>query len=123
MIRRCRLAAVHFAIVAMLLRALLPAGGMPDPGRAAGFVICTMNGSGLHTDGPLSGKPGPGNSRHSHDECPCAAAPHVAAPVLAAYLSAPALTGRLADTLDRPEVSSLPLSYQPHSPRAPPRLA
>jgi len=123
MSRRFHVAALHVAIVAMLLRALLPVGWMPHPGGEAAFTICTLDNSGHHTDASPSGKPNPDDSRHSHDECPFAAVPHIAAPVLVAHLSAPALTGRVADALDHTGVSDLSFRYQPHSPRAPPHFA
>jgi hypothetical protein len=118
---RCRLAAIHFAIVAMLLRALVPAGWMPDPAGAAAFTICALDGSGHHSEAPA--KPGQEDGRHIHDECPCATAPHVTAPVLAAHFFAPELTGRSIANLDHAEIPGQIPDYQPHSPRAPPRIA
>jgi hypothetical protein len=123
MSRRFHMAAVHIAIVAMLLRALLPVGWMPDPDGAAAFTICTMDGSGHHTQATPPGKPVPDDSRRSHDECPFAASPHVAAPVPASHLPAPALTGRVVDALNHARVLDISFRFQPHSPRAPPRIA
>jgi hypothetical protein len=120
---RARLAAVHLAIVAMLLRALLPAGWMPDPTGTAAFTICTMDATGHHAEQDPAGKPVPEDSRHVHEECPFAAAPHVAAPVLVAHLAAPSRTAR---TIDFPEllIGFGPVTeYGPHSPRAPPHIA
>lgn len=123
MTRRFHIAALHVAIIAMLLRALLPVGWMPDFSGAAAFTICTVDGSGHHSDASSSGKPAPDDSRHSHDECPFAAVPHVAAPALAGHLSAPVPTGSEADALDHAGLSDLSRHYQPHSPRAPPHIA
>lgn len=63
----CRSAAVQIALLAMLLRAVLPAGWMPaaiTSANASPFVICTM-------DGPLHATPA--KSSHDHDRAtsPC----------------------------------------------------
>jgi hypothetical protein len=120
---RARLAAHHLAIAAMLLRALLPAGWMPDATGATAFTICTMDGAGHHAERQSPGKPAPADSQHGHEECPFAAAHHVAAPVVTARLAAPSLAGRAAD-VSRPGAASGPVAeYEPHSPRAPPQIA
>ena len=120
---RARLAAIHLAIAAMLLRALLPVGWMPDPAGGTAFTICTMNATGHHAEQDPAGKPAPDDGRHSHEECPCAAVPHVTAPVLAALLPAPSTSGH---RIDFPEfaVAFGPIAeYEPHAPRAPPSFA
>jgi hypothetical protein len=123
MTRRCRLAALHLAIAAMLLRALLPAGWMPDSTGAAAFTICTMDGAGHHAEEQSPGKPVPADSQHAHEECPFAAAHHVAAPVVANHLVAPSLAGRAAG-ISHPVAAFVPIAkYEPHSPRAPPHFA
>lgn len=123
MSHRLHSAAIHLAIVAMLLRALLPAGWMPNPGGGAPFTICTVDGTGHHTDGNPSGKPGPQGDRHAHDECPFAAAPHIAAPVPLALLSTPQLTSQAVVSFGLAGIFGLSPSYQPHPPRAPPPFA
>lgn len=120
---RVRLAAIHLAIVAMLLRALLPAGWMPDPAGTATFTICTMDATGHHAEQDPAGKPAPDDGRHSHEECPCAAAPHVAAPVLAAQLPAPSTASHRVDFPEFAITSGPIVAYEPHSPRAPPHFA
>lgn len=120
---RVRLAAIHLAIAAMLLRALLPAGWMPDATGTTAFAICTMDETGHHAEQQSPGKPDPADAQHGHDECPFAAAHHVAAPAVAGRLAAPSLAGRAADfshpVIDTGRVAE----YGPHSPRAPPHLA
>ena len=120
---RVRLAALHLAIAAMLLRALLPAGWMPDATGATAFTICTMDSSGHHAGQQLPGKSAPTDGQHGHEECPFAAAHHVAASAVAAHLAAPSLAGRAADISDPAATFGPAAEYEPYSPRAPPRFA
>ena len=124
--RTVRLAGLHLALVAMLVRALLPAGWMPDTSAhgPAPLVICTMNGP------ILAAPPGDASKRKpAHDDgrqtdiCPFAASIHVATPASAvaiapsttvALIAAPALSGQ-----SLPKVAR----YSPQSPRAPPSFA
>lgn len=83
--KTARLAGLHIALAAMLLRALLPDGWMPAPpthdanAQWIPFVICTGHGL-VHLDGA------PGSAHHDDDQshrfapCPFAAAAHLAAP-------------------------------------------
>jgi hypothetical protein len=106
----------HLLLVALLLRTLVPAGWMPNPAGASqtAFVICTMNGA-FHAPG----KQTPSDTRH-HDECPFAAAPHLAKTPDAVILPAPL------PRADRTQVAAIatgtmaPARYLPQSPRAPP---
>jgi hypothetical protein len=116
----CKSAAVHFALVAMLLRALLPAGWMPAAianADASPFVICTV-------DGPVHA---PARHAPAHDRAgaPCifaAVAPlssplaHAVAPLFVADWS------RI-DFAPRIEAASGATLYRLNAPRAPPRLA
>jgi hypothetical protein len=120
---RARLAGLHLALAAMLLRALLPVGWMPDLGGSAPIIICSMDGSGQHHEQSVPGKPSPNDGKHSHEECPFAAAPHVAAPVLLGHLAAPSLAGHAVNVPDIPAVFVSVAEYDSHSPRAPPRFA
>ena len=125
MTRNLRLAGVHIALAAMLLRALLPAGWMPNPiaSAAAPFVICTI-------DGPAQIQLGPDghplkhdqNNDRGHDSCPFAAAPHVAPPALAALLAPPSSAISAAPTAQLASVQTL-ARHTPQAPRAPPSLA
>ena len=99
-----RRAAVCLALVAMMLRGLMPAGWMPNPDGAGTslFVICDMDQGDMskmdmsHMDMPGMNMSGmdmaqmdmsamghdpahkPASDNHQHEACPFAAAPHVA---------------------------------------------
>lgn len=122
MTQKFRTAAVHVALVAMLLRALLPAGWMPNPTGTTEsfFVLCTMDGPIQQADQHDQGKHAPDDGQHGHDACPFAAAPHVAAPVTVTAIAQPSLFARFSNP---PGVTIAKVSfavYQPQSPRAPP---
>jgi hypothetical protein len=118
-----RLLAAQFALGAMLVRALFPAGWMPATASAQGtrLIICSVQGPKV-IDLP-GGKPAQGTPTRQQETCPFAVAAHattakiggdVPAPTLIAY--APAATA----------VAKTPGStsqFDPHSPRAPPRSA
>jgi hypothetical protein len=113
----CRTAAVHLALVAMLLRALMPAGWMPaaiTPANASPFVICTV-------DGPLHA---PAKHAPAHDRAgtPCifAAAAHLSSPVAHAAASLPVAAWSTIDVAPRIEVASSATPHRPNAPRAPP---
>lgn len=125
--RFARLAVIHLALAAMMLRVLLPAGWMPSANAAAGtfITICTMNGFAkvaLDANGqPLKHAPAQDDGRQ-HDVCPFAAAPHFATtpPLLA--ISAP---HTIIARLEAPRVFARAQSfahYTPQSPRAPPAI-
>jgi hypothetical protein len=125
MTRRIRLAGVHIALAAMLLRALLPAGWMPNSAPSAGapFVICAMDGAAHLASGsdgqPLKHQPDQNNDR-SHEMCPFAAAPHLATPSKLSVLPRPSLApSTVPNTLygDRTEDVG---RDTPQSPRGPP---
>jgi hypothetical protein len=108
--------AVSLALSAMLLRAMLPAGWMPDLAGPLGgaFVICTMDGA-QHS--PPSHDPS-----KDHDEgsiCPFAAAAHLAPPQLpqavAQSFAVAFLAPHFAD-----EVARLNHHDPGHAPRGPP---
>jgi hypothetical protein len=113
----CRTAAVHLALVAMLLRALLPAGWMPAAithADASPFVICTV-------DGPLHA---PSKHAPAHDRAgtPCifAAAAHLSSPVKhPVALPTVADRGRI-DFAPRIEAISRTTPWRLNAPRAPP---
>ncbi|HWA91997.1 MAG TPA: hypothetical protein VG889_18295 [Rhizomicrobium sp.] len=109
MTRRLHPLAVHVALVAMLLRALLPAGWMPSAGGEAPFTICTADGA-THT---LPGTPHKTQDRH--EVCPFAAAPHVAAPIDLATVALPSLVAAAPDTMR----IAAPAARKPHAPQAP----
>ncbi len=123
--RRFRHAAVHLALIAMVLRALLPAGWMPNlTGTGDGaLVICTMDGpvqSVAKDHGP--GKPTPDDGRQ-HEACPFAAAPHVATSSTVAVLRLPVVSDSIAQYEASQQPIVEPARYAPQAPRAPPSLA
>lgn len=125
MTRNIRFVGIKLALVAMLLRALLPAGWMPNPAGLAGdpVVICTMDGSGslaIGTHGkPLKQQPGQ-NSGRSQEGCPFAAAPHLAAPTITAAVVLPSLATFIETRIARVKLGQPDANYTPQSPRAPP---
>jgi hypothetical protein len=142
-------AALTLAIVAMVLRALLPMGWMPNPEGFAEspLVICLMDtpsGLDVHQAMDMShdmdmskmdmsnmDMPGQGQGQgHDHGQqqssepCPFAAAPHIAASGgLITKLAPPSLLARLSETPSPEAGLALDPAYHPHSPRAPPSFA
>jgi hypothetical protein len=111
----CR-ALCHLAIVALLVRAMLPAGWMPD--AQAGLTICSVATLGVvHHDGR-----GPADGKIQHEECAFAAAAHLAAAPSAPHLILPAFHGFIAAT-DRDYATVLAAHFTPQSPRGPPQNA
>lgn len=113
----CRSAAVHFALMAMLLRALLPAGWMPaaiTPASASPFVICTV-------DGPLHA-PAKQAPAHERASVPCvfAAAAPLSSPTAHAAAPLPVAAWNRIDIAPRIEAVSCAAPYRPNAPRAPP---
>ncbi|MEI9996962.1 MAG: DUF2946 family protein [Rhizomicrobium sp.] len=122
MTRTIRFAALHVALAAMVLRALLPTGWMPNPAGAGSspFTICTMDGP-VHVQ-PLKQKPVQDDSRH-HEFCPFGAAPHFATPLAAQAAPAPVnIAGGVESKFVSASIAQ-PVRYAPQSPRAPPAFA
>ena len=115
----CKSAALHVVLVAMLLRALLPAGWMPGPVSAGAFVICTV-------DGPVApAKPShaPDHDRNGTTPCVFAAAAPLSSPASAPMAPAPiAFAGHIVFAAHRDDAASL-ASYRPNAARAPPAFA
>ncbi len=122
--RRVRVWLGHALLVAFVLKALIPAGFMPDfsgqDGQSFKIVICTANGSKLvDVDGDGSGGT---VAKHAGDPCSLGALTALAAPDLsttvayAAQLNASRAGLLIAVVL--PPVRAGPA----HSPRAPPSL-
>lgn len=80
-----RLAGLHVALVAMLLRAFLPVGWMPAPpshiadAEWVPFVICTGNGL-VRLNAPLDSDHSDDKETHYVAPCPYAAAAHLSTP-------------------------------------------
>ena len=113
----CKSTAVHVALVAMLLRALLPAGWMPaaiTSADASPFVICTV-------DGPLHA---PVKHAPAHDRAgtPCifAAAAHLASPLALAATPLTVAAWRRIEFAPRIEAVSHARAFRLNAPRAPP---
>jgi hypothetical protein len=79
--------AATLALTAMLLRAMLPAGWMPNPDGPAGapLVICSLA-------GPQQAHPGHAPQDSSGKVCPFAVVAHLAAPQLPVTVAQPAFT-------------------------------
>jgi len=106
----------HIALAALILRALLPAGWMPD--AQAGLTICSINTLGIiHHDGA----PGHSDGKTSHEECAFAAAPHLASAPDGPYVALPAFHAFAAAT-DRAYAASVLSRFTPQAPRAPPAI-
>ena len=119
-----RTVAASLAIVAMLLRAILPDGWMPQAAHdGVSLVICTMNGPlrvVLDNDGQPT-KQDPGRSHHA-DLCPFATAAHWAAPTAQVSLTPASFFGMSVDRAAKLEAIEALSPYAPQSPRAPPSL-
>ncbi|HKU65396.1 MAG TPA: hypothetical protein VJQ06_10075 [Rhizomicrobium sp.] len=101
----------HVAFIALVARALLPAGWMP---AAQGIAICSVETSASkHQNAPAE------KSIH-HDICPFAAAPHLASVPDLPQLTLPAFHAFTAATGQR-YAATLAARFSPGSPRAPPR--
>ena len=108
-------AARHLAILALLVRAMLPAGWMPD--AQSGLTICSAATLGvIHHDGP-----GQTDGKAQHEECAFAAAAHLAPATDLPLLILPAFHGFVAET-DSRYAAEVSARFTPQSPRAPPRF-
>jgi len=104
----------HLAIIALLVRAMLPAGWMPD---AQGLVICSVSLSPvIHHDG---GQPVPDEHQAAHQDCAFAAAANLAGTPDAPQIALPAFHTIVA-RIDAGCAASIAARFTPQSPRAPP---
>lgn len=106
----------HIALVALILRAMLPSGWMPD--AHAGLTICSATLGVVDQDHV----PGQHDGKSQQDDCPFAASAHMAPASSTPQLVMPALHAVLAST-DRIYAASLAAHFTPQSPRAPPLAA
>jgi hypothetical protein len=133
-----RRAAVCLALAAMMLRALMPAGWMPNLSGEGGslLVICDMDQTDMskmdmshmsaadmanmdmsgmdHGSGKQSG------DAHHNEACPFAAAPHVATPSTVATLLLPSLLAKFSPFQASEQAAIKAAVYTPQSPRGPP---
>jgi len=101
----------HVAFIALVARALLPAGWMPS---AQGMTICSVDAPVHQTD---SDQAPARDSRH--DICPFSAAPNLASVPDLPQLTLPAFHA-FAAAIDRSYASSVSARFTPQAPRAPP---
>ena len=116
-----RRAAIHLALAALILRAFLPAGWMPNPGGLGqtAFIICTMDGPVVSpSDKAPIGKDDP----RAHETCPFAAGAQLA-PVDFAALAAPELSTSAAPRTLAPDPEARRNPFLKPASRAPPALA
>lgn len=107
--------AVTLALSAMLLRAVLPAGWMPNTAGANGaaFVICSVDGAHhLPSHDPAHGQP-------DDHMCPFAAVAHLAPPQLPVALPQPFAVAWL-DRVFAERLPSFAAVDLGHAPRGPP---
>jgi hypothetical protein len=119
--RGFRHAFVHLALAALIVRAFLPTGWMPNPQGPAEsmFVICTMDGPVQATDGKtLPGKDDP----RAHETCPFAAAASLAPPMDFIRLAAPELSRSPAPRILVAALSARAPPFTQPASRAPPTL-
>ncbi|MDB5740109.1 MAG: hypothetical protein JWP16_1149 [Alphaproteobacteria bacterium] len=100
------------AFIALMLRALMPSGWMPDTN--GGLMICSATTLGvIHHDGA------PQKQQDKQQECPFAAAAQLAAAPDAPQIALPAFHAFTART-DRAYAVTVAARFTPQSPRAPP---
>ena len=114
----CKSAAVHLALLAMLLRAVLPAGWMPaavTQADASPFVICTM-------DGPLHSAPSKPSHDHDRASAPCvfAASIHAATPAAEPVALTPATIATPIRFAPARVFPIARINFRPNAARAPP---
>jgi hypothetical protein len=125
MTRTLKLAGVQIALVAMLLRALLPVGWMPDTAANSGspFIICTVNGPIHAAHLPDTGKHQPGHDdSRQNDACPFAASIHFATPAAETTIVPSTQVVSLAPLQLPLRAIQSAARYALQSPRAPPSL-
>ena len=116
----------HLALVALLVRAMLPAGWMPD--AHAGFKICSIETSAnphlgtIHHDGGPGQHDQKGDPKDHHQDCAFAHAAQLTTPPQTAALALPEVHTFFA-AVDTPRVSAMAARFSPSSPRAPPLKA
>jgi hypothetical protein len=115
-----RHAAIHLALAAMILRAFLPAGWMPNTqAGGAALVICTMDGPVFSTDK----KDGTAkNDPRAHESCPFAAAAQPAPAEDFIALAAPELSTSAAPRHLASGLEARAAAFLKPASRAPPAL-
>jgi len=112
-----RRAAVHLALIALLLRGFLPAGWMPAAHGDAPLVMCSVIADVSDgRDGTLPGKDDP----RAHENCAFAAGPNAPAPDMIFLMPVLQDHDDLEDDYTQPVRFSAP-GRAPQAPRAPPQ--
>lgn len=125
MMRGIRFAGVWIALVAMMLRAFLPDGWMPNTAGTPGVLItlCTMYGPVQTIVGPygqpVKQSPAHNDGRH-HEVCSFAAAPHFATVTPTVLLSVAVNEIRFDTPIAETRVMRSAHDHWPQSPRGPP---
>ncbi|HEX4160832.1 MAG TPA: DUF2946 family protein [Rhizomicrobium sp.] len=115
----CRALALSLAVLAMVVRGLVPAGWMPDMDGSGRVVICTGQGPMRPASGSHRGHTLPDRGDRI---CPFAAAAHQSPPPAFAAAPKPIPSGlHVAQAATAERVLARRL-YARHSPRAPPPL-
>ena len=105
----------HLVLIALIARALVPAGWMPVVNPGTLITICSVEGQKvLHADAP--GAPA---GEMASEDCAFAAAPQAGFVPDAPVLDAPVVHAQQART-DRPYTAAMVARFSPGSPRAPP---
>jgi hypothetical protein len=118
----------HIALAALILRAFLPAGWMPD--AQAGLTICNVQSPDSAHLGTIHYEIAPENSGHDnpeadkahHQDCAFAQSAHLIAPPHPAAPALPALHAFAAAT-DQSKAANIAARFRASAPRAPPAFA
>lgn len=125
-LRRGRVWLGHAFLVAFVLRALVPAGFMPEFTKSDGsfkIVICTANGSKV-IDAGLDDNPHGGTvAKHMGDPCAMSGATALVLPDTAATFALPDLYPATVPAMGSPVTLPPARAGPAHAPRAPPTLA
>jgi hypothetical protein len=124
MARNLRHLAVHLALAAMVLRALLPAGWMPNVGHQSGpaLILCNLDGGpALSSDHGTPSKHQP-DGHGDQGACPFAAAPHLASAAALPAIGQSQVSQILVSGYGESQAPPALSGYAPQSPRAPPRV-
>lgn len=118
---KARYSLIHLVIMAMFLRALLPAGWMPSamPDGGFSFTICTMDDFSGFIGKDRSPAKNTDDGRQ-HDVCPFAAAPHFATAVALASIAPPVFQVSGTGPVITEAAGVRRSTYSPQAPRAPP---
>ena len=102
----------HLMLIALLCRALVPAGWMPSVSADTLITICSVSGQkAFHPDAPMKNAPS--------EECAFATSAHAGFVPDAPVLTAPAVHAAEAKT-DTLRAAVIAARFSPGSPRAPP---